>query len=155
MMTDWIDKLADVWAISDQKFGTVKSYRLVAAADFPASIDASALARTPIALTIPASMTPEYSLGGPRIAIYKGVTEFHVAPDIDKARLPELLRWYEKILTAAAGNMKLSGTVEYFLLDGEDAIAGPLQIQYGSEAPHWGFLVTWIVKEHISLSVSA
>lgn len=155
MIESWIDNLAKVWEMSDGKFGTVISHRLVGSSDFPASIDPSHLDTAPIALTIPAGIRAEYSLGGPRIGFYKGVTEFHVAPDIDKGRLPALLPWYGRILSAAAGNMKLSGTVEYFLLDQEESIVGPIALVYGSEAPHWGFLVNWVVKEHVTLTVQA
>jgi hypothetical protein len=155
MIESWIDELATVWEISGGGFATVKSYRLVADHDFPASIDPSALSTSPIALTIPAGMEPEYSTGGPRIGFYKGVTEFHVAPDVDRARLPELLPWYGRILRAAAGNMKLNNTVEFFLIDRNEGIRGPLAMQYGSEAPHWGFVVSWEVKEHLALTVTA
>lgn len=149
MIESWIDELAKVWEFQ-AGLGMVRSYRLIEKAEFPSSIDPADLERSPVALTIPAAMRPQYSEGGPLIGFYRGVTEFHVAPDVNKSRLPALLPWYGKILRAAASHMKLNNTVEYFAIDDqEDAIAGPLDMQYGGEAPHWGFLVNWIVKERL------
>lgn len=148
MIENWIDKLCNVWSFDAGNMRTVKSYRLIGDADrFPASIDPAR--DFPLALSIPSGVSPEYSLGGPCFGIWRGVTEFHVAPSVEKSLLPSLMKWYGKILNAAAGNMKLGGTVELFLLDGEDAIEGPLALQYGNETPHWGYLVRWIVKEHL------
>lgn len=150
MIETWIDELAKVWEFSDGRFGTVHSYRLIEKAEFPASIDPSELDKSPIALTIPASLGPEYSAGGPAIGYWVGVTEFHVAPDLDYARLPALLPWYGMILRAATTHAKLNNTVELFQIENrDDAIAGPLSLQYGNEAMHWGFLVHWRVKERL------
>lgn len=157
MIEDWIDDLCKVWEISDQRFGTVKSYKLIGLVEFPDSIDAAQLDIHPIALTIATSMQPEYSAGGPALAFYTGVTEFHVAPDVNKSRLSSLLPWYGKILRAAAGAVRLGGNrIAYFLIaDVENAIEGPVPMQYGAENPHWGFIVRWKVKEHLVLTVSA
>jgi hypothetical protein len=151
MIETWADRLCAVWAISDEGFGSVKSYKLIGESDFPDSIDPSDLDLHPIALTVPAMLQPEYSFGGPRIGFYKGVTEFHVSQDLNRARVPSLMKWYGKILRTAAANATLSGLVELFLLDDvEDAIAGPMPLQYGSENPHWGFIVKWKVKEKLN-----
>jgi hypothetical protein len=157
MIENWIDELAKVWEFSDGRFGTVHSYRLIEKAEFPDSIDASTLDNSPVALTIPASLKAEYSEGGPHIGFWSGVTEFHVAPDLDRGRLPALLPWYGMILKAASSHMQLNNTVEYFALDErDDQIEGPMPLQYGEESPHWGFLVHWRVKERLegSLTVS-
>lgn len=148
MIEDWIDALCDVWMMDTGNLATVKSYRLIGDADrFPESVDPAR--DFPMALSIPSDMTPEYSFGGPLLGFYRGVTELHVAPNVSKAWLPSLMKWYGKILTAAAGNMTLGGRVELFLLDGENSIEGPLALQYGNESPHWGFLVRWRVKERL------
>lgn len=150
MIENWIDELAKVWEIDHGVNGAVKSYRLLAKAEFPASIDASTLDTAPIALTIPGTLAPEYSAGGPTIGFWTGVTEFHVCSNLDRGKLPGLLPWYKKILLAAAGNMKLNNTVELFLIDSDDrGIVGPVALQYGDENPHWGFLVNWRVKERL------
>ncbi len=155
MIPDWIDALCAVWEISDARFGTVKSYKLIDGADFPSSIEAAELDLQPIALTVPAfKMRPEYSLGGHRIGYYTGLTEIHVAPDADKSRIPQLMTWYERILRAAAAKMKLGNTVAYFVIDPTDGIELDI-LQYGAENPHWGFLVHWEVQEHLTLTVSA
>lgn len=151
----WLDELAKIWEFSDGNFGTVKSYRLVEKAEFPSSIDPADLDRSPIALSMPSAMKPEYSQGGPTIAFWTGETEFHVAPDLDRGRLPALMQWYGMILNAATSHMKLNNTVELFLLaDSENAIDGPLALQYGNESPHWGFTVQWQVKQHIESQVT-
>jgi len=157
MIVDWIDQVAKAFEISDPRFGTVLSYKLVENADFPSSIDPATLSNRPVALTIPAWLRPEYSVGGPKIGYYVGVTEFHVAPSTDKGLMPSLMPWYGLILRAAASHVTLNSTVELFLIDDrEDAIAGPLSLKYGNEAEHWGFLVRWRVKEKFNdLTVSA
>jgi hypothetical protein len=158
MIEDWIDEQCKVWESIDLgEFKSVRSYRLAGAADFPAAITPSELDLHPVVLTIPSSMMPEYSLGGPREGIYAGVSEFHVAPDVDKARLPALLPWYGMILRAAAAHMKLNNKVVHFAIEKQEgAIAGPLALKYGDENPHWGFIVQWTVKEKLNgLIVSA
>lgn len=156
MMENWIDDLARVWAtITDQRFGSVRSYLLIERAEFPDSIDPADLDLHPIALTIPAGMSPTYS-ASLKEAFYTGVTEFHVAPDVLRSRLPALIPWYGKILRAAAANIKLGGKVHNFVIS-DEGITGPIALQYGNEAVHWGFVVSWRVKENplSDLTVSA
>lgn len=154
MIENWVDEMAKVWQgiVFGQK--TVRSYKLIEKAEFPDSIDPADLDLTPVALTISASMEPEYSAGGPALGYWKGVTEFHVSPDLDRGRLPSIIPWFGLIVKAAAGHMKLNSTVELFLVEN---ITGPMALQYGNESPHWGFIVTWNVKERIEgeLTVSA
>lgn len=155
MIEDWIDELCNVWAgIEPNDLVTVRSPRLVGDYDrFPSAIVPAS--DFPIALTIPDGLAPVYSVGGPRIAHYSGLTEFHVAPSCDKNLLPSLVKWYGLILSAAAGNMTLNGKVEHFFIpDTDKAIAGPMALQYGDETPHWGFVVQWVVKEHLTITVA-
>lgn len=145
MIENWIDALSKVWAtITDQRFGTVRSYLLIERAEFPASIDPLQLDTHPVALTIPLEMTPLISTGV-KEAFYKGTTQFHVCPDNSMARVPELMPWFGKIVKAASASMKLGGLVHNFQIE---TIEGPLELQYGNEAIHWGFVVNWIVKEN-------
>lgn len=152
MIEDWIDNLCAVWAF-DLGFKTVKSYNLMKITEFPDSIDPQEIAQTPIALTIPSSVQPVYSKGWKQMVWY-GVTEFHVAPDVSKARLPELIPWYGRILRAAALKVQLSGTTaeiaSFLIVDRQDGIEGPMALQYGSEAEHWGFIVNWMVEESLN-----
>lgn len=146
MIESWIDNLCKVWEI-DTGLGAVRSYRLIERNDFPSAINPQDLAQSPIALSIPATVQPYYAMGRKNLTWY-GVTEFHVSPDLDRGRLPELLPWYGRILRAAAANVQLSGTVANFvILDRPDAIEGPVALKYGDETPHWGFLVRWMVEE--------
>jgi len=150
MIEDWIDTLCGVWAIDLDGFKTVKSYNLIADANFPTSIDPAELERNPIALTIPGSAQPIYSKGDKHVTWY-GVTEFHVAPDIEKSRIPGLMPWYGRILRAAATKVQLSGTSaaisNFVIVDRLDGIQGPMSLQYGAEDEHWGFIVNWMVEE--------
>jgi len=158
LLTPWIDALCEVWAISGDGFRTVKSYKLVEKADFPLAINAVELELNPIALTIPASLQPKYAKGHKHITWY-GVTEFHVAPDLNRGRLPSLIQWYGRILRAAASQVQLGGIVGNFVIvDRSDGIEGPLALKYGDEAAHWGFLVRWMVEttpDGTALPVSA
>ena len=155
MIESWIDELAKIWEISDRKFGTVRSIKLIERAEFPDSIDPAMLDTSPLALTVPGGMKPEYSFGGPILGYWNGVTEFHVAPDLNRSRIPSLLQWYGMIVRAAAANMKLNNTVDLFLIDDrEDAITGPVALKYGNEAEHWGFIVHWKVQERLEADVT-
>ena len=147
MIESWIDNLCEVWEISTG-LGMVRSPKLIKRAEFPSSIDPADLAVNPVALTISASLQPKYSMGNKHLTWY-GVTEFHVSPDLDRGRLPELLPWYGRILRAAAAHVTLGGTVVNFVIvDRSDGIQGPLALQYGNEAEHWGFMVNWMVDEN-------
>lgn len=157
MIETWIDELAKVWEFAGPGFETVKSYRLIERAEFPSAINPTDLDQHPIALTIPATIQPMYSKGRKHLTWY-GITEFHVAPDVDKGRLPSLLTWYGLILRAAAANVQLSAQASFVIVDRTDGIAGPIELKYGSESPHWGFIVQWMVNEvptNADLPVSA
>jgi len=146
MIESWIDTLCKVWEINTG-LGAVRSYKLIGRAEFPAAINPAELLQSPVALTIPASLQPKYSKGNKHLTWY-GVTEFHVAPDLDRGRLPELIPWYGRILRAAAASVQLSGSVVNFVvIDRVDGIEGPIALKYGDEAAHWGFLVRWMVEE--------
>jgi hypothetical protein len=152
MIETWIDAMQDVWAgISGTGFSLVRAPYLYKRAEFPIAIDPKTLAVEPLALTIPGEVEFKVSAGGPNEGFYQGVTEFHIAPSNDKSLLPSLLPWYGKIITAAAGNNKLGGLVHSFALQSRsDQITGPIELTYGDEAPHWGFLAYWEVKENLN-----
>lgn len=154
MIETWIDKLADVWETVDAPgFGKVRSFRIISRSEFPESINPSS--DFPLALSIPSSVELEYSVGGPKIARWAGVTEFHLTPDLSKAKLPMILPMFGKIWAAAAANMKLSGSVNLFIIPQRaDSILGPVEIQYGNESPHWGLLVNWQVEEFVNITAS-
>lgn len=145
LFAPWIDALIDVWrTVECPGFKTMNAPYLIKEAKFPTAINPDD--HFPIALTIPDVTSPEYSAGGPIEGIVTGVTEFHVAPDLSMARIPELIHWPGAIWKAAASHMQLGGLVSHFLITKERGIVGPLSLQYGEEQEHWGFLVTWEVK---------
>jgi len=153
MLQDWIDTLTKVWEIDTGRNKLVFSYRLNEKAEFPEKINPTAF---PIALTMPPALSDaEYSAGGPKFGIYKGMTEFHISPNCAKGELPYVATYIEKIWKAVALNSRLGGLVAYFMLDTDNApvISQPLALKFGDEAEHWGVLVNWVVKEHVESQV--
>lgn len=151
MITDWIDKVADVWGTIDNgKGGSLKSYKVFKRAEFPES-----LSEFPCALNV-VTRAPkiQYSVGGPCIAVYNGVSEFHLVKTISKNNYPFILTYFEKIIIAAAANLQLGGAVEHFLLASTNPITMGV-LRYGSEEPHLGLVVNWEVKELMTLTVSS
>jgi len=152
MIETWIDALCDVWAmVAVDGFRTMKSPYLIKESKFPAAI--SPADDFPIAITIPANVDLEYSVGGPKIAHFTGVTQFHLTPDLSMAHIPTLLPYYNRIWVAAAANLKLGGLVEYFIIPKPNSITGPIALKWGDEAEHWGFLVNWEVKDKSNTTV--
>jgi len=153
MIENWIDAIQDVWRGISGK--NVNAPYLLKQAEFPTSIDPANLAANPIALTLVAETKFLYSAGGPNLGFYTGVTEFHIAPSVEKSLLPGLMIWPGLIAEAAAANLGLGGRVKHFTLqDRDDQISGPLELQYGNESPHWGFIVYWKVKESVNSAIT-
>lgn len=152
MIENWIDALCDVWAtVEAPGFRRMKSPYLIKDQKFPAAI--SPKDDFPIALTIPAYNDLEYSAGGPKLGFFTGVTQFHLTPDLSMAHIPSMLPYYNRIWVAAAANLKLGGLVEHFIITKPNSITGPIALQWGDEAEHWGFLVNWEVKDKSNPSV--
>lgn len=145
MLESWIDALTRVMAVSDGQGGQVKSYLLYEKAEFPQAITV-----TPCALTYVVGYKPLYSLKGPKTGFYRGMTEYHLTTDLNRARIPEILRYYARIRNAVAGAIALGNRadIEHFgpRPDLPDFIEGPLELRYGSEDPHLGLRVHWEVK---------
>jgi hypothetical protein len=148
MIENWVDTLCKVWEIDDGRGGTVWSPRIFGKDEFPEAIDAA----RPTALTFLTNTATSYSAGGPCINLYTGYTEFHLAPNLSRSSIPAVLKFIKKIEVAAAGNARLGGIVEHFLLtsEGQPSIQGPVVLQYGEEAEHLGLVVHWEVKENVS-----
>ena len=157
MITTWIDAVQDVWrGITGNGFTNMTAPYLIKRAEFPSSIDPAKLANEPIALTIVNNTKFVYSAGGPNEGFYLGLTEFHVAPSVDKSLLPDLFQFPGLIAQAAASHLQLGGLVNHFVLqDRDDQIDGPIPLQYGDEAWHWGFIVYWEVKENVNTAITA
>lgn len=152
MIEDWIDDLTKVWEVEDGRGGTVKAYRLFERDEMPESVPLDQLT----ALTFFDSVDFEYSTGGPRLAFWRGTVEFNLAPDLDKRRIPFVLRFVGKILRAAAKNMTLGGKVNYMILDPATTIEMGV-LRYGNAGvEHLGLVVKWVVKETLNdLEVTA
>lgn len=147
---NWIDKIAAVWAaIEDGKGGNVRAYKSFEAAEFP-----EALSVFPCVISyVTGTPSIQYSAGGPQIAVWRGVSEFHLVPNVSKSNYPYVIKFYDKIIRAAAANYQLGGVVHHFALVNPDAIK-PVVLVYGSEEPHLGILVNWEVKEELTVTVS-
>lgn len=140
---DWIDEIvALAGTVSDGK-KQVRAYSVFKRDEFPESIT-----EYPCALTYTSEVRSSYSLGGPNIDLWYGVTEFHLTPNVDKSAYPYIMRFFARIKAAFASKMKLNGKVAYFQLRTDEAgMQGPVVLQYGGEDPHLGIVVRWIVKE--------
>ena len=150
MIEDWIDELADVWmGINLSGFGNVYSPYLVRDAKYPSSIDPKDLANQVIALNVPQAFNPgDYGRGSPKRAFWRGVTQFHLAPNGDMGTMHRVIAWHGKILAAAAKYPTLNGKVELFWIPNQDdAVMLGRNYSFGDETPHWAILVKWIVKE--------
>lgn len=140
----WIDAIAKLWRISDGKGGTLRSFAVYERAEFP-----EALPQAPCVLTYTLDARMDYSLGGPCIDLWTGVSEFHLTTDIAKHNYPAIMLFFARIKHAAAASMKLGGLVDHFLLrTDEPSIRGPVVMKYGEEAEHLGLIVNWTVKEN-------
>jgi len=152
MIEDWIDDLTKVWEVDDGRGGTVKAYRLFERGEMPESVPLDQLT----ALTFFDSVDADYSEGGPCLAFWRGTVEFNLAPDLDKRRIPFVLRFVGKILRAAAKNMTLGGKVNYMILDPATTIEMGV-LRYGNAGvEHLGLVAKWVVKETLNnLEVTA
>ena len=151
MITDWIDTLCDAWAFDAGNHKTVLSFRLIGEPKLPVAINPGS--QFPCAITMPYGM----QTGTDGIDVYEGVTEFHVTQNKDFSHLPGMMKWFGLIKDAwLAAGLTLGGTVEHWMIaPDENAILGPIELQYGDESPHWGFTVKWTVKERTAVTVKA
>lgn len=154
MIESWIDALTKVFELSLDDGRRVKSYRIFGRDEFPAVIDASDLLQTPVALTIPAGVLPDLSMSDSE-AFWRGVTQIHCTPDLSMAHMPQLIKYYGKVIAAVGANKMLTNLVADLSIDNAaGGIEGPGELQYGVENPHWGFLVHWVVKEQLTTTIT-
>lgn len=144
----WIDALAARWEISDGRSGTVRSFRIFSTNDYPASMAGLA----PCVVSYPTDLEVEYSQGGPTILLWSGQSDFHLTLDVKPSNIPYILPFYGRILTAAAGSMKLGGLVSYFTLP-QNQKGAMTFVTYKNalgQDDHQGIIVQWIVKQVLS-----
>lgn len=147
----WIDAITKLWAtVNDGKGRKVRSYSVFERDEFP-----EALSEFPCAITyIQRLPVVQYSAGGPAVVVYRGVSEFHLTQTVNKKYMPYVIRFYERIINAAASKVTLGGLVSHFVLTDADPLV-PGVLVYGSEEPHFGIVVNWIVKENPVIVVEA
>jgi hypothetical protein len=149
-LENWIDTLCDAWVFDAENLKTVKSFRLISGTTMPAAITPAN--DYPCAVTIPFGM----QTGVDGVDIYKGITQFYVAPNKDMNHIPAMMKWFRLIKDAwLNAGLTLGGTVEYFIIaPDENAVSGPISLQYSEgSSPCWGFTVEWIVKERTAVTV--
>lgn len=148
---NWIDDLTKVWGnVESGKDSTVKSYSVFGKTNMPEDITVF-----PCAITTAFELSPVTAKAKSH-DLWRGITEFHLVEDTSKKHYPTILRYFDRIREAAAANLQLGGLVANFLIDEVNApgILGPAVLQWGSEAPHLGLIVNWIVKENRSLTIT-
>jgi len=145
VIENWIDAIAKLWEFDNGRGGTLKSYRVFERAEFP-----EALTEFPCAITYPSGLQPEYTVGGPTILLWDGVSEFHITPDVQMVNIPLAFPFYKRILTAAAGSMTLGGKVAYFIIPNEPGAVQFVTFEYDNGPKHRGLLLRWKVKENIT-----
>lgn len=148
---NWIDKITRLWGtVDDGKGRTVQSYSVFERDEFPESLTVFPCAITYIG-RVP---TIQYSASGPAVIVWRGITEFHLTSSVVKNQIPYVIRFYDRIIKAAASSITLGGAVSHFLLSPDDPLQ-PGALVYGTEAPHYGVVVNWVVKENPSIVVEA
>lgn len=144
-LEDWIDEVAKLAGnVASHKGGRVRSYQVFAKSEIPETIS-----EYPCAITYIQGMRTQYSIGGPCVDLWDGVTEFHLFPDTKKSNYPEMARYFGKIRSAWAANMKLSGKVAHCVLKAEPSMSLATLV-YGQENEHHGMMVYWEVKENVT-----
>lgn len=144
-IVDWIDEIGRTFELSfggDQR--TLKYYSIVDREEFPAALD------LPCVLVIPENDQGEYSTSEGSWKTVKGVAEFHLVKNTEKSRLPFVLSFWDKIITAAAANIGLNDPANIqFYLDNESGPRIELAVMsYSGEEEHLGLLVRWSVFEN-------
>jgi len=147
MIINWIDEVSKIFEIGSDGRKGMRSFRVFEKNEFPEKIPG-----VPCVLSYPTGVRYEYSLGGAR-AIWKGRSDFYLVDGVEKSKLPWMIGFFARIITAASGNMQLSGTVEHFMLDPSmegGNVQGPVVLNYGGDDPYLGIVAYWEVKEDIS-----
>ena len=141
---DWIDEVAKkAGQVADGRGGWVRAYRLFEKEDFP-----EALIEFPCALTYTEDVVMAAPAGGPNIDIWRGVTEFHLAPGVKKSDFPYLLRFFARIRAVFTSDYNLGSRVEYCRLRVEGpSIEGPVVFEPNTESANQGLIAHWIVRE--------
>lgn len=159
-MTDWIqswmDKLCDVMSVTDQHGKQVTSFHVFDRNELPNAITPE---MTPCAVSYVTDIELQYSVGGPTLLFFQGQTEFHMTNDVKPANVGYCMSLFEPIVRACAGNMRLSSTVEHFLIQQNNGQALQFMTYRNPDGrdDHQGVVVRWMVKQNISgdLVVSA
>ena len=141
----FIDVLAQIWQFDDGRGGTLRSFGLM---DMP---DAITPTMSPCVVSYPLGCQPQYATGGPTLLFWNGRSEFHLTEDVKVGNVPYVVSFFRRIIKAAMANMKLSGTVELFLIP-EEENALQFSTYKGADGldSHQGVVVMWEVKQNVS-----
>ena len=145
----WMDDLCRVFAVSDGE-RPIRSFLVFERNELPESITPE---MTPCVVNYVPELQLEYSEGGPTLFYWYGQSDFHITRDVKVSNVPGIMRYFGRIVAAAAGHMKLNNRVEHFtILQGT---AGSMQfVTYKHPVTgaddHQGIVVRWMVKQNVS-----
>lgn len=147
---NWIDDLTNLWGtVESHRSGNVKSYSVLNKKEIPEDVTVF-----PSVITPSFELVPTYARAG-SFDLWRGISEFHLFEDTSKKHYPDIMKYFNRIKVVAASSIQLGGKVASVLIDTKSGpgIVGPSVLQWGTEAPHLGLVVTWIVKETVSVAV--
>jgi hypothetical protein len=148
MLDKWIDAVSKAFELEDGQGGRITSYRVFEKNEFPETLE------IPCAVTYVPEVGIVYTAGAITSLVWSGETEVHVTNGLERVRLPEVMRYFKRILEAFQVNITLGGLVEYFELPENEKSIRMTRLQYGSGAEHYGLTVLWEVRENVNLSLS-
>lgn len=147
-LESWLDVLSKAMAVTDPHGQQVTSFAVFERNDMPDAISPEMI---PCSYSYVQGCRAQYSLGGPTLLFWSGQTEFHLTTDVKPANIPYVLKFFEIILRAAAAEMKLSNSVELYLIDDEEnAMQFSTYRNADGRDDHQGIVVRWTVKQNIS-----
>jgi hypothetical protein len=152
MISDWIDDLCDRWGEINYQGKSIRSFRIYKGNAFPKKIEPEDL---PCAITIIEGTDGNYTAGG-SWEYTIGRTEFHVTPTLDN--LAEAIDFHPLIRNKLHEGIQLGAKLDHIRLipgAGGQQIDGPVELQFGEEPPHYGFVVNWEAKENVSDEILA
>jgi len=144
----FIDKIADLFKISDGETGTIRSFHVFDRNEMPAAMAAD---MAPCVIHYITNCQPEYSEGGPTIFFWDGQSEWHLTKDVKPSNVRIILPFYGRILAKAMSDMQLSGTVNSFVIPPEEGAMSFVTFRnVEGRDDHQGIVVKWKVKQDVT-----
>jgi hypothetical protein len=143
---NWVDEICNLAGeVSDGIRPPVKSYSVYSGKTTPESINTF-----PAAITYVENLVSNYSLGGPLLDFWSGVTEFHLFPNKALSNYPAAIRYFALIRNAFAAHMQLNNKVAFCQLKQDETGLALAVFSPGTDSEHLGIIARWIVKENVT-----